>query len=58
MRATGLDYDGAGRLLASADGRVKVALVMALRDVPPADAEALLRDAQGFVRRALEEPAE
>ncbi len=54
MRVTGRNYDGAAELLAQADGRVKVALVMALRDVPAPEAEALLAAADGFVRRAVE----
>jgi N-acetylmuramic acid 6-phosphate etherase len=58
MRAAALDYEAAGRLLEAAGGRVKVALVMALRRVSPTEAEVLLHDSQGFVRRALEESEE
>lgn len=54
MKAAGVDYESAVRLLEAAGGRVKTALVMGMRDVTAEDADRLLREADGFVRRALE----
>ncbi len=50
---TGLPYAAAGRLLRAARGRVKVALLMHRLGVTRGEAEARLRRARGFVRRAL-----
>ena len=48
----GVDYDEAGVLLAEAGGRVKTALVMRRRGVAREEAERLLLEADGFLRRA------
>ena len=48
----GIDYDEAGVLLAEAGGRVKTALVMRRRGVGREEAERLLVEADGFLRRA------
>jgi N-acetylmuramic acid 6-phosphate etherase len=48
----GVDYDAAGALLAEAGGRVKTALVMRRRGVGREEAERLLVEAEGFLRRA------
>lgn len=54
MQATGTDYAGATRLLEAAGGRVKTALVMGIRRVDAVEADRLLEDADGFLRRALD----
>jgi N-acetylmuramic acid 6-phosphate etherase len=54
MKVTGVDYDGAVELLRAADGRVKTAIVMGCRTVDAAEADRLLHEADGFVRRVLE----
>jgi N-acetylmuramic acid 6-phosphate etherase len=51
----GVDYEEAGELLEAAGGRVKTALVMRRRDVSREEAERLLDEAGGFLRRAWEE---
>ena len=48
-----VDGEGAAGLLAAADGSVKVAVVMARRDVGAAAARALLEDARGFLRAVI-----
>lgn len=48
----GVSYDEAGGLLRAADGRAKVALVMHRRSVSRGEAERLLEEAGGFLRRA------
>jgi len=48
----GVSYDEAGGLLRAAGGRVKVALVMHRRSVDRLEAERLLEEAGGFLRRA------
>ncbi|HUF89962.1 MAG TPA: N-acetylmuramic acid 6-phosphate etherase [Gemmatimonadota bacterium] len=48
----GVSYDEAGGLLRAAGGRVKVALVMHRRSVDRGEAERLLEEAGGFLRRA------
>ena len=53
---TGLGRSRARRLLRRADGELKVALVMHLRNVPAAEARALLAEANGMLREALGEP--
>jgi N-acetylmuramic acid 6-phosphate etherase len=47
----GVSYEDAGGLLASADGRVKTALVMHRRGVDRSTAEQMLEEADGFLRR-------
>jgi N-acetylmuramic acid 6-phosphate etherase len=49
---TGITYDEAGDLLRAAGGRVKTALVMKRRGVERGEAERLLADAGGFLRKA------
>lgn len=50
-----MDYDEAGALLAEAGGRVKTALVMRRRGVGRGEAERLLAEADGFLRKAWTE---
>jgi N-acetylmuramic acid 6-phosphate etherase len=52
-KAAGLDDAAARKLLAAAEGRVSVALVMAKAGVSRAHAVAALRESQGQVRRAI-----
>ncbi len=47
----GVSYKEAGELLASADGRVKTALVMHRKEVDRSTAERMLEDADGLLRR-------
>jgi N-acetylmuramic acid 6-phosphate etherase len=49
---TGLDRDRAMELLKSADGHVKLAVVMHKRNVPPDQARKLLEQSQGRLREA------
>lgn len=51
----GVSYDEAGGLLRAAGGRVKVALVMHRRSVGRGEAEQMLEEAGGFLRRAWDE---
>ena len=51
----GVDYEEAGALLEAAGGRVKTALVMRRRGVGREEAERLLADAGGFLRKAWEQ---
>ena len=53
MRATGADRPRAQRLIASADGDLKRAIVMELANVPGETARAALEAAGGHVKRAL-----
>ena len=53
QEATGLKRSAAGRLLAAAEGRVAVALVMDKAQVSRAQAVAALKDSQGQVRKAI-----
>ncbi len=55
MMLTGLSYDEATRVYEAAERNVKVAVVMERRRVDRAQAESLLRDAGGFLARALGE---
>ena len=48
----GVEYEEAGALLQAAGGSVKIALVMHSRGVDRPEAERLLREAGGFLRRA------
>jgi N-acetylmuramic acid 6-phosphate etherase len=48
----GVTYEEAEGLLAAADGRVKTALVMHRRNVDREEAERLLEQAGGFLRKA------
>lgn len=50
---TGVERDDAAGLLQAADGHVKVAIVMHLRNTAPAEARALLDRAQGRLRDVL-----
>lgn len=54
MLATGCTYDEAAETLEAADAHVKTALVMRLASVSSEGAHALLLQADGFVRRAVE----
>ncbi|MDX1548060.1 MAG: N-acetylmuramic acid 6-phosphate etherase [Rhodothermales bacterium] len=54
MAVTGLDYTAASRVLETAEGHVKTALVMILADVSVKEARRRLEAAGGFVRAALE----
>ncbi len=49
-----VDYQQAGELLKAADGHVKTALVMGLKNIPKNEAQLLLRKHGGFIRKALE----
>ena len=51
----GVSYEEAGELLEASGGRVKTALVMRRRDVSREEAERLLDEAGGFLRRAWKE---
>lgn len=53
MTVTGVDYEEAARVLDSADGHVKTALVMILGEVDAAQARRRLDRASGFVRAAI-----
>ena len=55
MDLLGINFDDADTLLARASGSVKTAIVMGKRQVEKAEAERLLSEAGGFVRRALGE---
>ena len=55
MIATGVDYDTAAEVLEKANGHVKTAIVMIKKNVTATQAKRLLKNADGFVRRALEE---
>lgn len=54
MTITGVDYDEAARVLDTAGGHVKTAVVMIKANVNAATAKRRLADADGFVRRAIE----
>ena len=54
MTVTGLRRPAARKLLAAAGGRVKTALVMHARDTDARTANALLKKAGGFLRKAME----
>lgn len=51
----GLDYGGAQRVYEASGRNLKVAIVMAKRDLDPQEAEAALKRAGGFLARALGE---
>ncbi len=51
----GVSYEEAGELLQTSGGRVKTALVMRRRDVGREEAERLLDEAGGFLRKAWKE---
>jgi len=51
----GVGYEEAGELLEASGGRVKTALVMRRRDVSRGEAERLLDEAGGFLRKAWKE---
>jgi N-acetylmuramic acid 6-phosphate etherase len=56
MTVTGVDHDSAARALEAAGKSVKTAIVMLRLGCGREEAEARLRRADGFVRRALERP--
>src|SRR5437762_10422309 len=56
MECCGVDRAVARGAMAAAGGRVKLAIVMVRRGVAKAEAERLLSDAGGFVRRAAGDP--
>jgi N-acetylmuramic acid 6-phosphate etherase len=56
METTGLDRDAAGRVIAAADGSVKLAIVMARRGVSKEEAERLLDAEAGVLRRVVGDP--
>jgi len=51
---TGKSYDESTRLLESADGHVKTALLMGLKELSKSEATKLLRIHNGFIRKALD----
>jgi len=55
MMFTDLDYKETEKLLHSADGHVKTALVMALGELNKKEAEKKLENHSGFIRKALED---
>ena len=55
MIATGVDYDTATEVLASADGHVKTAIVMIRANISASEARRRLKNADGFVRKALDD---
>lgn len=54
VMVTGVDYDTAVKVLKSAEGHVKTAIVMILKNVDRNEAQRRLKNADGFVRGALE----
>jgi N-acetylmuramic acid 6-phosphate etherase len=58
MTVTGVSYDEAGKAIEAAGRSVKTAIVMLERRCSREEAERLLRETHGFVRRAIEAPAE
>jgi len=54
MTVTGVDYDVAAKAIESAGKRVKTAIVMLKRGCAREEAERLLLQTNGFVRRAIE----
>jgi len=54
MMVTGVDYDQAARVLEQSGGHVKTAIVMILAKVEAGEARERLRQADGFVRGAIE----
>ena len=54
MMATGVDYERASGVLADANGHVKTAIVMIVGGLTVTEARERLKQAGGFVRRALE----
>ncbi|MCC6349664.1 MAG: N-acetylmuramic acid 6-phosphate etherase [Candidatus Eisenbacteria bacterium] len=54
MAVTGVEYDAAARAIEAAGRSVKTAIVMLKRDCDRDEAERLLRQTGGFVRRAIE----
>jgi len=55
MMFTDLDYEETEKLLHTADGHVKTALVMALGGLNKKEAEKKLEDHSGFIRKALKD---
>jgi N-acetylmuramic acid 6-phosphate etherase len=56
MEVTGLTRDAARDLLERAGGRVKTAIVMHKRSLARADADRALAEADGLIRRVVQEP--
>jgi N-acetylmuramic acid 6-phosphate etherase len=56
METTGLDRKAAQRVIEAADGSVKIAIVMARRDVPKDQAELLLAEHAGRLRPVVGDP--
>jgi N-acetylmuramic acid 6-phosphate etherase len=56
MEVCGVDRGRARAALAAAGGRVKLAIVMARRNVDAADARRLLTEAGGVIRRVVGDP--
>jgi len=54
VMVTGVDYDTAVKVLKAADGHVKTAIVMILKNVSRDEAQQRLKNSDGFVRGALE----
>ena len=55
VMVTGVDYDTAVKVLKSAEGHVKTAIVMILKNVDRNEAQRRLKNADGFVREALKQ---
>jgi N-acetylmuramic acid 6-phosphate etherase len=54
MRLADVDYEEATGLLDRADYHVKTALLMALTNLTPEEAQKLLKQNDGFIRKALQ----
>lgn len=54
MIVTGVDYDVAENILKEADGHVKTAIVMIMKNTDKKEAQRRLKASKGFVRKALE----
>jgi N-acetylmuramic acid 6-phosphate etherase len=56
METTGVDRDSAREIITAADGRVKIAIVMARRGVSREEAERLIEEHQGRLRPIVGDP--
>jgi N-acetylmuramic acid 6-phosphate etherase len=54
MIATGIDYNGASKILKQSKGHVKTAIVMIKANVSAVEAKKRLKKANGFVRQAID----